>query len=331
MSSSIIANSYFNQILRIVTDKSIINTPLSDNNDEIYDPHPVETKWRNSINNIDTPLHFLEYGLMDHFISPLVKKYRYDMRHNLVVELIKQIHNDQLDVVWKNIVNDAKLQYGSKFSYGKWKYGVKNKAGRVKFFEKNDISIRYLTDQLDIQKIGPPQFSPRDLVVCCKYGTPYIIREKIGRGKFYLAYKCKTKWVVDPVTNRGSNKPVWHKYSRSNPCGGGPPITDKINSWKFSKVGVETSDIVNMRKDAIDKYNDELKKRRDFWDNTINPLLLHSPGHRGRPYIYLTYFDQSIDLWNLVRPPMLTYNFHRNIKPVWDSQWEIVIDAIRNM
>ena len=90
------------------------------------------------------------------------------MRHNLVVELIKQIHNDQLDVVWKNIVNDAKLQYGSKFSYGKWKYGAKNKAGRVKFFEKNDISIRYLTDQLDIQKTGPPTFSPHDLVVCRK-------------------------------------------------------------------------------------------------------------------------------------------------------------------
>ena len=128
----------------------------------IYDPYPVETNWRNSIAKIDTPLHQLEYGIMSELISDKVKNLHKNNRHNKVVKLIQKIHNDRLDDLWRVILDDARKL--PNFCRKNWNIGKKNKAGRVEFFEKNDISIQYLENTLEIQSGGNPEFQPGDVL-----------------------------------------------------------------------------------------------------------------------------------------------------------------------
>ena len=299
---------------------------------EIYDPYPVETKWRQSIANIDTPLHYLEYGIMSEMISDIVQDLHKNNRHNKIVKLIKKIHNDRLDDVWKEIISDAKKL--PNYCKKNWLIGKKNKIGRVQFFEKNDISIQYLEQAIEVQNKGNPEFKPGDLVMdeSSRWVRPCIIREKIKRGKYYNADVCKVDYVRDTSSNTVKYKPVpiWHRYQRVNPNGGGPRLTIKVDSWKCKKVGVETKKIIKDRIEAIERYNNELEKRKKFYNDIIRPLL--EPESQGLLWSYQTFHNQKIDVWNLKNPPeapwqLQTYAYpHRLIR--WNTEWEIIIDTI---
>jgi hypothetical protein len=295
----------------------------------IFDPYPIETLWRNSIIDIDTPLHHLEYGIMSEIISNMVKNIRKNNRHNIVIKLIKNIHNDRLNEVWNNIIQDAKKL--PNYNRKNWKISdsKKNKTARVKFFEKNDISLKYLEDALEIQNNGNPVFNPGDLVMFGR--EPCIIREKIKRGKYYMADMCKTEYVrtntIDGI--RYNPVPIWHRYRRINPCGGGPRLTKKVDGWKCVKIGVETKKIIKDRIDAIDRYNKELKKRKKFYKDIIRPLL--EPDYC---WSYHTFHNQNINVWKLTEPPRAPWNLAVNIHPYrlirWNMEWEIIIDNIKN-
>ena len=316
----------------------------------IYDPYPVETNWRNSIAEIDTPLHQLEYGIMSESISEKVINIHKNNRHNKVVKLIKKIHNDRLDDVWREIISDAKKlpNYKNK----NWVMGRKNKSARVKFFEKNDISIQYLEEAIEVQMGGNPEFLPGDLVFEGGRGRNLglntyqtracIIREKINRGKFYYADLCTIEWVSNDSDedNLYSNwssktlkpKPIWHRYHRVNPKGGGKHLIIKVDSWKCVKVGVETSKIRKDRNDAIDRYNKELLKRNKFYKDIIKPLL--------EPNLCLSYTEfhnQKIDVWKITKPPRCPTNLLYSLATLaacrdrlirWNTEWEIIIDNI---
>lgn len=294
----------------------------------IYDPYPVETNWRNSIAKIDTPLHQLEYGIMSELISDKVKNLHKNNRHNKVVKLIQKIHNDRLDDLWRVILDDARKL--PNFCRKNWNIGKKNKAGRVEFFEKNDISIQYLENALEIQSGGNPKFNPGDLVMV-DGRKPCIIRKNIGRGKFYMADVCVLDYVRDyrETYPRYKPVPIWHRYRRLNPLGGGPRLTEKVDSWKCEKVGVETKKIVKDRMNAIDRYNKELEKRKKFYKDIIRPLL--EPDYC---WSYPMFHNQQIDVWKLTVPPRAPWNLsvhaypHRLVR--WNMEWEIIIDNIKN-
>ena len=303
----------------------------------IYDPYPEETTWRNSIAEIDTPLHSLEYGIMSELISDYIKNLRKTIRHNKVVKLIKKIHNDRLDDVWREIISDAKKL--PNYCRQNWVMGRKNKPGRVDFFEKNDISIQYLEDAMEVQMGGNPEFQPGDLVIVDDGGqTPCIIREKIHRGKFYKADVCVIEWVKSELINPEKTHligtyqpiPIWHRYRRLNPMGGGLRMTIKVDSWKCKKVGVETPEIVKDRNDAIERYNKELKKRVKFYKDIIRPLL--EPDYC---WSYVAFNDQKIDVWKLTKPPHPPYQLQIRAYPHrltrWNMEWEIIIDNIIRM
>ena len=63
---------------------------------EIFDPYPVETKWRDIL-PVTSSLIFLRYGLMSEFIQPLVQKYRLRDRTEKITKFIQGTTNDRLD------------------------------------------------------------------------------------------------------------------------------------------------------------------------------------------------------------------------------------------
>ena len=299
----------------------------------IYDPYPVETKWRNSISEIDTPLHQLQYGIMSESISEKVINIHKNNRHNKVVKLIKKIHNDRLDDLWRIILSDAKKL--PNFCRKNWNIGKKNKASRVEFFEKNDISIQYLENALEIQNGGNPEFQPGDLVIYHQHphvNRACIIRKKIGRGKFYSADVCVMDYVRDYSETNIIYKPepIWHRYRRLNPFGGGSRLIVEVDSWKCEKVGVETKKIIKDRINLINIYNKEFRKRNKFYKEIIRPLL-----EPDFCWSYQTFHDQQIDVWKLTEPPRspwlgpggAAHIPHRLVR--WCIEWEIIIDNIR--
>lgn len=327
--------SYFDMLYRESLEKSTKDyVDIQIEEKRQCDPFPDETIWLNSIENTNSPLLYLEYGIMSMFIVDKVTKLRSKYRHETVEKLIKNIHNQQLDKVWKNILEDARML--PNYKKKNWLIGSKNKKGRLKFFENNDISIKYLTEQYDIQKGGPPEFEKGDLVLY--KGIPCIISEKITK-KYYNALRCKRYWELadktkpyNQNTNRYKYHYQWHRYERVNCNGGGKIVSMKIDAWDCVKVGVETKELIEKRTKAIENYNNDLEKRKKLWNDVIEKVILPKYENNANVNVRLLhrgFYDMNTNIWKYKNPPPCWHIFRHNLDQVsqWNQNWQIIISS----
>lgn len=296
--------------------------------------------WRNTLPD-ESILHDLEYGLMAYEIQDLVKYYRSKLRHEKIVDLIIKLKQSTLSLVWAKIIEDASNL--PNYTRKAWSIGNTTKKGRINFFEKNDISIKYLEEGMEIQENhNNLNFNVDDLVIL-SLGNGLIEKSRKLAGVVTKVNRTKldvrlvpihfTKWV-GPFPDKKDMKPEWWRNLRDNAHN--IVVKKNISFSRCEKVGVYDDKIKKQRSDFIKKYNAELKKRKDFWDEFIEPImgdLVNVPnGLYLKRILIQVWQSQSNNVWNGETPT------HFESKCSWSFQvhkipvnWRLHSQLLRNM
>ncbi len=310
--------------------------------------------WRNNLPD-ESILHDLEYGLMAYEIQELVKYYRSKLRHEKIVDLINKLKQSTLSLVWAMIIEDASSL--PNYNRKSWSIGNTTKKGRIDFFETNDISIKYLEEGMEIQENHNNLNSNVDDLVILSLGNGLIEKSrklagvviKVNRNKLDIRlvpvhYK---KWV-GPFPDKKDMKPEWWRNLRDN--SNNIVIKKNISFSRCEKVGFYDDKIKKKRSDFIKKHNTELKKRKDFWDKFIEPImgdLLNVPnGQYLKHLIIVAWQSQSNDVWSGEKPThieckcMTSFQIHRipidwrlhtqMLRNMFEQKWCIIKDIVLN-
>ena len=287
---------------------------------EIFDPYPVETKWRDIL-PVTSPLNFLRYGLMSEFIQPLVQKYRLRDRTEKITKFIQGTTNDRLDdmVDWlKYIIPADKMP---KLPQAFWSGSKGNKNRRIEWYIRCGISIQYL--QLTYERFikGPPQFSKGDRVTE-RYGGMIIGRIVLHSTKrWIMCYKCAYKYLPGDKSYIEWDK-YWGHISVMNSHR--PLNIDiiKVDPWKVKKVGVDTPEDEKKRNKFVEDYNIEYDKRMLFWNTHLE--------YQSVQICYRTWMWQKLDVWNLENIPKARHRLPQH-KIIWDNAWNQIMGIIQSL
>jgi len=317
---------------------------------QTYDPYPLETTWRETL-PIDSVLHALEYGLMSEFIFDKVKEIRSTKRHLKVQSLIKSITQENLQILWQHILRDAKAL--ESFHNKAWTFGKTTKAGRIDFFERNDISIKYLEECLELQKKGAEcTFEVDDLVIIStgqgiideSYKVAGIVTNVYRSTLDVNLVKVKTEsynpqdsvFVVGAPNSkvRYNINPMWHRslrYQDHTRC-----TKKRVRFTRCVKVGTYTQELKQKRSDWVKNYNYELNKWREFWNRYFMPVI-GTMGTWGMPILIKntmlqSWFCQENVIWDKKKP--IYYNEEKCLvysrlrcfggnSTLYNNQWEV--------
>ena len=293
---------------------------------EIFDPYPVETKWRDIL-PATSPLNFLRYGLMSEFVQPLVQKYRLRDRTEKITKFIQGTTNDRLDdmVDWlKYIIPADKMP---KVLQAFWRGSKDNKKRRIEWYIRSGISIQYL--QLTYERFikGPPQFSKGDRVIEKygeKYGSDgYVVLHSTKR--WIMCYMCAYKYL--PGDKSYKSYIEWDKYKEPRPRKSHRPFKidiKKLDPWKVKKVGVDTPEDEKKRNKFVEDYNIEYDKRMLFWKTYLE--------YASVEICYRTWMWQKLDVWNLENIPKGTaLERLPQHKIIWDNGWNQIMSIIKSL
>lgn len=285
---------------------------------EIFDPYPVETKWRDIL-PVTSSLIFLRYGLMSEFIQPLVQKYRLRDRTEKITKFIQGTTNDRLDdmVDWlKYIIPADKMP---KVLQAFWRGSKDNKKRRIEWYIRSGISIQYLQLTYERFIIGPPQFSKGDRVIE-RYGSiGYVVLHSTKR--WIMCYMCAYKYLPGDKSYIEWDKYMGHMSVMNSHR---PFKIDiiKLDPWKVKRVGVDTPEDEEKRKKFVEDYNNEYDKRMLFWKTHLE--------YQSVQICYRTWMWQKLDVWNLENIPKARHR-HPQHKIIWDNAWNQIIGIIQSL
>lgn len=305
---------------------------------QVYDPYPLETAWRETL-PVDNVLHNLEYGLMSEFIFDLVKEFRSNKRHQKVQTLIRSITQENLHILWQHILQDARGLNG--FNRKAWTFGNTSKSGRVKFFEKNDISIKYLEECLDLQQNSVKEtFEVDDLVIIAtgkgivedSYKIAGIVT-KVYRSTLDVNLVKVQNSTSGPISRfQRSITPLWHRNLRDR---NHVRMTKKrVNFTRCEKVGTYTPELKQKRSDWVKNHNAELKKRREFWNRYFEPVIgtmvTWGMPIQVKSVMFSSWFCQENVIWDKEKPiyynedkSRIQWHLWGNLQTLYDNQWKV--------
>ena len=272
----------------------------------IKDFYPDETKSFNNLPN-NSPLQFLSYGGILTDISDRVKVIRKTKRNERRKSLIKKINNINLEILIRHIQGEAKKlpNYKSR----QWSKGGTNKKIYEKFFEKNDISLKYLEDVYLKQLIGPIKLEIGD----------HISIDNTTYGKYGIVIKVSSKHIQyqccgEKIINGNTLVPDFENYKYET-WGSANTYPYTVSIWKCTKIGSDTPEIIQKRNKNYFVKKDEFIRRNLFWRNYIKPLS----NTIRMPYNYYSY---DFDLFKGERPKYI---------PVDEEYvWDIITNKLNN-
>ena len=276
------------------------------------DFYPDETK---SFDNLpdDSPLQFLSYGGLLTNISDRVKIIRKEKRNIRRKFLIKKINNIHIEMLIRQIQYEAKKL--SKYKVRQWTKGGINKKAYLKFFEKNDISLRYLEDIYLKQLKGPIKLKIGD----------HISIDNTHHGKYGIVIKVSSRHIQyqccgEKIINGNALVPVPDFENYEYETWGSVNIYGyTVSIWRCTKIGSDTVETIQKRNTNYLIKKDEYIRRELFWRNYIKPL---SDTIR-MPYNYYSY---NFDLFKGERPAYISVDD----KYVWDIITDILNNKLTN-
>ena len=267
------------------------------------DKYPDETKSFNALPQ-DSPLQFLDYGGILTMICNLVQQERKKNRNKRRAFLIKKVNNINLDITINKIKEDAK----SLQSYvpKEWYKGSITKANILKFFEKHDISLKYLEDVYIHQSKGIPVIKMDALIKinkpCCEYGV--VIDNTNNTCVKYL----RLDKLLLP------SKDYWENFYDLT--------THDLNNWKCEVVGEFDSSNWQRYNKAVADNNRDQRMRREFWNN--HPILRNIP----KP---CSYNCINFDVMNGEIPQQSHWIYRDNRNRIaWDIFMGCIDEKLRN-
>jgi len=282
---------------------------------EIFDPYPIETKWRDSLPGNST-LHLLMYGLMSEFIEPLVKKYRLRDRNAKITKLIMGTTQHRLT----DMVNELKMSLSGiipiircRFWRGSGMYSTKKK--KIEWYIKSGLSIQYIQSVYDKFKDGPPIFTKGDRLLTTLDHLPYVV---ISSGKRRIrCHEIEYRAIITKIN--------WHKFTERSiyniPHPNSSPVSIYVDPWKVTKVGEDTPECSKIRDKFVEDYNTEFYRRRLFW--------IHHLERADVDICHKTWYRQSIDVWNLTKVPYITYSDMYNV--FWNNAWIKILSIVKSL
>jgi hypothetical protein len=251
------------------------------------DCYPNETKSFDALPQ-DSPLQHLDYGGMLTMIGDLVEQERKKNRNERRAFLIKKVCNINLDLT----INEIKEDANSLQSYvpKEWNKGPITKANFLKFFEKHDISLKYLEDVYAHQSKGKPVVKKNSLFKIKKGGGVYkgnaiygVVVDNIGKSNVkYIA-------ITEDFMPSGSEY-----YGTCD------SYASSMSIWKCDVVGEFSIADWKRYIKALADYNRDMRHRNEFWDN--NPILRTI----RKPW---SYFNKNFDVMNGQIPEGKPYTY----------------------
>ena len=270
---------------------------MSDNKSKDF--YPDETKSFNNLPN-NCPLQFLSYGGLLTNISDRVKVLRKKKRNERRKFLIKKINNIHIEMLIRQIQYEAKKL--SKYKVRQWTKGGINKKAYLKFFEKNDISLRYLEDVYLKQMKGPIELKIGDHISIDnthhgKYGIVIKIFPKL------IQYQCcGENYINDKIVPDFENY-EYQTWGSVNIHG------YTVSIWRCIKIGSDTVETIQKRNTNYLIKKDDYIRRELFWINHIKPLS----NTIRMPYNYYRY---DFDLFKGERPKYISVDFTKTLRDV---------------
>lgn len=244
----------------------------------IVDRYPMETKSFDALPQ-DSPVSYLDYGGILSHIGELVRQKRKENRDQRRDFLIKKINNVNLGILIDKIKMEA--QQLESYRPKQWNKGPSTKANYKKFFQSHDISLKYLEDMYEVQSKGKPVVKLDALI---KINRNRYTDAEYTDAEYGVVLKYINSSTVEYVSVNKDMLPVMYKWS-----GNYYTYRSKMNVWKCEVVGEYSPDNKVAYNDAIDKYNRNMKCRKEYWKN--HPVLSGLNIPHG-------YYDIRIDVMN---------------------------------
>lgn len=261
-----------------------------------YDPFPLETISFNELKSTNSPLLFLDYGILYQYIVPIICSLRKKIRDDLILFYINNTRNDFIISMLRNI----KINYSLSFIYKFNKYNV------FKWYIDSKLPIYYIQNTYNKFIKGPPLFNKFD-IVSFNNNLYLIIDFKI---KKVITYKFSNnllkKFVYDyPLIN--SNTGVIYGDSIK-------PLQFTLDPWNIIKTDISYNHDTCFY--HLNKDNIEFKIRKLFWDTHISNTFHHSISIHH-------FFNLNYQVRNLKYPPSAIH-FSENMKNRWIQEWNVI-------